>query len=778
MEWHKRIFNHKDEWLLLILVIFFIVIWKLPPLDILQGLVFMTLPTHAITEIFSIIVSMMVFALIFSARHIVKNSKAVFLASAFFIVSLVDVAHTLSYAGMPAFVTPGSPTKSIFFWLIARYIAGLSLLTVAILHWRNTELKLNFNYMVLASITLVGLAYYLGLYHLDAMPRTFIPGQGLTSFKIGAEYTLIAMLGTTAFMFYRKINRNQEFDTRYLFFATAITILSELSFTLYSDITDMFNLLGHIYKVIAYVYIFRAMFIFAVRKPYEKLSQSEQYNRSLFENSTIGLALTDMEGRLIDVNQSFADIIGCSIDECKEKSYWQITPEIYAKQEQQQIEKLLTNGLYGPYEKEYVHKDGHLVPVRLSGSLIKRDGRQFIWSSVEDITHEVKANRARYETEQHFRQLAEHIREVFWISNVDKTEFIYISPAYRSIWGRTCESLYADPATFEQAIHPVDYQKMKSALASQAYSHYSQEYRIIRPDGSVRWIKTQSFPVRNHEGVIYRIAGISEDFTEEKEAQALLEKRVKERTQDLAKKEKQLIDARDEAQRANLAKSQFLSRMSHELRTPLNAIIGFSHLLILSEDLDDNQLSSVKDILSAGEHLLEMVNEVLDLARIESSNYTLDIVDTNIVETIQECVTLSEPIFQQYEVKVSINTEVTGDGIVKSDHTKLRQIILNLLSNASKYNQRGGSITIRCSDRDNHMVRVEVVDTGIGIPEDKYDYVFEPFNRLDAKNSEIEGTGIGLTITRQLVMAMNGNIGFNSTPGQGTIFWFELPAAQ
>ena len=764
----------QTNWLLSGLGALFIIIWQMPAPDLLQNIVLMSLPTHVFAETFSVIVSMLIFALVFNTSVEHRADNLIILACAFFVVGLLDFAHTLSYAGMPDFVTPGSPEKSIYFWLVGRYVAAIALLITALQIQKKMTRLPNRYWLLFASLLLTAFFYWIGLYHLDIFPETFIPGQGLTRFKVAAEYGIVAILLVPAFLFYRQAQKNQSFDARALYAATVITIISELCFTLYANTTGLFIFLGHVYKVIAYIYIFRAIFVFVVRAPYQKLYESEQYNRTLFESSSIGLALCRMDGTLIDINQSYADIIGRTIEETKQLSYWQITPEDYAKQEQHQLEKLKTNQHYGPYEKEYLHMDGHRVPVRLSGSLIERNAEMFIWSSVENISDEVAADRARYESEQHFRQLAEHIREVFWLTDVDKKTMIYISPAYQTIWGRSCESLYANPLSFTAAIHDDDRERVKQSMTRQADAPYSEEYRVIQPDGSVHWIKDQSYPIQDQNGVTYRIAGIAEDITEEKFAHELLEQRVKERTESLHQKEDELIAAKEEAERANLAKSEFLSRMSHELRTPLNAILGFTQLLELDKTLNSNQLDSIHEIHHGGEHLLDLINEVLDLTRIESGNLDIATVQINVCDIMEECITLSQPLLTQYDVSLSTENECAADTDVYADKTRLKQIILNLISNACKYNRKGGSIDITCSNTKDNRIRLSVKDTGTGIAEKHHKSIFEPFNRLDAEHSNIEGTGIGLTITKQLIEVMGGDIGFESEQGVGSTFWVDL----
>ena len=239
------------------------------------------------------------------------------------------------------------------------------------------------------------------------------------------------------------------------------------------------------------------------------------------------------------------------------------------------------------------------------------------------------------------------------------------------------------------------------------------------------------------------------------------------------KSEQALIAARDEADRANRAKSEFLSSMSHELRTPMNAILGFGQLLELDEALSDENKDNVQEILKAGAHLLELINEVLDLAKIEAGHIDLSMEPVEVCPIVAECLSLVNALAHKRGIKLS-HKGLAGMS-VRADRTRLKQALLNLISNAIKYNREGGSVHIEVQTAETDRLCIRVTDTGPGIPDARLAELFLPFNRLDAENSGVEGTGIGLTITRRIVEMMGGTVDVKSAVGVGSTFWIELP---
>jgi signal transduction histidine kinase/CheY-like chemotaxis protein len=239
----------------------------------------------------------------------------------------------------------------------------------------------------------------------------------------------------------------------------------------------------------------------------------------------------------------------------------------------------------------------------------------------------------------------------------------------------------------------------------------------------------------------------------------------------------QLVKARGEAESANRAKNEFLSRTSHELRTPLNAILGFGQLLELDE-LPEHQAASVHDILSAGRHLLKLIDEVLDISRIEAGRLALSMEPVMVGDIADSAMSVMRPIAAERGISLNMELGSLRAAYVQADRQRLHQVLLNLLSNAIKYNSKHGSATLLCVETDGGRMHFEVVDTGPGIPEGKIERLFNPFDRLGAEELQIEGTGLGLALSKNLCEAMGGSLEVKSVVGTGSRFWVDLALSE
>jgi signal transduction histidine kinase len=283
----------------------------------------------------------------------------------------------------------------------------------------------------------------------------------------------------------------------------------------------------------------------------------------------------------------------------------------------------------------------------------------------------------------------------------------------------------------------------------------------LRHGGSPFWANVVITALRDTEGELIGFAKVTRDMSDRRDAEQKVAEAYRAEAAAL--------------HQADLAKNQFLSRVSHELRTPLNAILGFGQLLQL-EGPGAEQVESIDEIMNAGRHLLELINDVLDITQVESGDLDLTLEPIDIAAAVHDVVQLLTPFAAARGIVVTAPSP-HHDGIdVLADRRRLKQVLMNLLFNAIKYNDEGGTVRITFETRPTGQVVLSITDSGPGIDEDKLTLIFAPFERLDAARSNIEGTGLGLALSRRLVEAMGGVIGVESIRDEGSTFWVELPS--
>jgi PAS domain S-box-containing protein len=361
-------------------------------------------------------------------------------------------------------------------------------------------------------------------------------------------------------------------------------------------------------------------------------------------------------------------------------------------------------------------------------------------------------------SETFLESVLEQIPHMIFVKDAQDLRFVRLNQATEELLGYSPDELLGkndhdffppDQAEFFTA-------KDREVLASHEVLDIPEE-PIRTKSGELRYLHTKKLGLYDADGKPQYLLGISEDITERKRSEQIVQQ------------------ARKEAVEANVAKSEFLSRMSHELRTPLNAILGFGQLLEM-EELGARESESVEQIVRAGRQLLELINEVLDISRIEAGELSISLEPVDVVSKLGNAVSLLGPLARERGVELIVDDGWPDHRYVLADRQRLRQVILNLVSNAIKYNHAGG--TVRVSLRGNEeRLRVVVEDTGAGIAPDRLTRLFEPFDRLGAEQTDVEGTGLGLAVSKRLVEAMGGTIGAESEPGAGSTFFLELAVA-
>ncbi|MDH5767275.1 MAG: ATP-binding protein, partial [Gammaproteobacteria bacterium] len=242
---------------------------------------------------------------------------------------------------------------------------------------------------------------------------------------------------------------------------------------------------------------------------------------------------------------------------------------------------------------------------------------------------------------------------------------------------------------------------------------------------------------------------------------------------DRKKVEQDMILAKDQAIKANQYKSSFLSRMSHELRTPMNAILGFAQLLEMNA-VEESERQHIFEISNAGKHLLDLINDVLDLSKIETGNIEISLESIRLGNIISECITLVMNLIGEKNIRLDSKGISDNSSFIKVDYTRFKQVVINILSNAIKYNKQNGSVQIKIDDISEQYLRLSICDSGNGLTEQQQKLLFQPFERLGAENTDIEGTGIGLVISKQLMEMMGGSIGYELNPEGGSTFWVDV----
>ena len=469
------------------------------------------------------------------------------------------------------------------------------------------------------------------------------------------------------------------------------------------------------------------------------------------------VSITDLAGSIIDANERFCEISGYSRDELIGQNHRMLKSGQHSTEFYNELWQTITRGEIWRGEICNKTKKGQLYWVQSTITpFLDKKGKPYQFISIRTDISDRKRSEKLLQTSMDQLNRAQVIAKVgSWEFNLETEQLSWSKEHYEifELNELPPEELFV---AYRNKVYADDLEQLDALLlqAKETGEGFHFEYRIICDDGSIKYVLAIGESIFNEENEQV-LRGTAQDITEQKH------------------NEQKLITARELADRANKAKSEFLSSMSHELRTPMNAILGFGQLLEMDEVLTNDQLENVQEIIKGGEHLLELINEVLDLSKIESGNIDLIVESVELAGVLQECFNLMEPLANKRNISIELGD--VKDIIVRVDRIRLKQALLNLMSNAIKYNKEGGSVGVNIEYADKTNIRILVSDKGYGIAESDLADLFQPFTRVTDDVEGIEGTGIGLTITKRIIELMDGEIDVSSELGVGSTFSLTLP---
>lgn len=483
----------------------------------------------------------------------------------------------------------------------------------------------------------------------------------------------------------------------------------------------------------------------------EKIIHQTRVNYETFFNTIDDfLFVLDEQGNLIHTNTTVTRRLGYTSEELMGKNVLMVHPTERREEAMQIVGEMLA-GTSEFCPVPLVTKSGEYIPVETRVKMGRWDGKPAIFGVTKDISA-IKLSEEKFS--KAFRS-----NSALMAISAFKGEFIDVNDSFINTLGYSREEIIGNTSVKLNLFEDTILRDTITENIRQGIPVREVEVRVRTKSGDIR---TGLFSADSiYVGKDPCLLTMMVDITERKQT------------------EKALLKAKSEAEKANHAKSEFLSRMSHELRTPMNSILGFAQLLDMGE-LAPAHRKGVKYILKSGRHLLGLINEVLDISRIEAGKFSISIEPVRIGGIIVEMLDILKQFANQQQVTIELMDSPVNDRLIMADKQRAKQVLINLVNNAIKYNHEGGSVVIKTeirpvNEKAHGMLRISFSDTGQGISADDLSKIFVPFERIGAEKTNIEGTGLGLSVVSKLMEAMNGNIGVESTLGQGSNFWIEFP---
>lgn len=487
-----------------------------------------------------------------------------------------------------------------------------------------------------------------------------------------------------------------------------------------------------------------------------------QYNEVL-DTAPDAMIVFAADGAIAFVNVQTERLFGYARSELIGQPLEVLIPERFRTRHKHHVERYHSSPVTRPMgsglELFGLRRDGTEVPIEVSLSPVQsRSGRR-VSAAIRDITERKRIEAAAKLNADRLASAVESVQDAFALFDADD-RLVLCNSVYRALVGHSSPG----PLVGKSYEELLDAWLRDLVFATESdRAHFRAERLAARRE------HTGAFDVRTRDGRSLRVM-------DRRTVEGGIVKTVWDLTGDVRMSE-ELQTARAAAEAASAAKSEFLSSMSHELRTPLNAILGFAQLLRRDRKapLEARHRERVDQILSGGEHLLRLIDDILDLSRIEAGAVAVSTELVSTTEVLQEAIATLQPMAARAGVHLELSPVPADAAMVKADRTRFAQIVMNYGTNAIKYNRSDGSVSVSTSVARDGFVRVTISDTGHGIPADKQDKLFQPFQRAGQETGPIEGTGIGLVITERLAKLMGGSVGFRSTPGAGSEFWVDLP---